>query len=189
MSYSFDLSDLRRDGPVSLSHQITDRIVSAIERGDLQPGARLPSTRALAAEAEVNHLTAVRVFQRLAATGYVTSRPRSGTFVRRMAPPSATTDSEDWQLAALPPRPPVATGFLDTVRRARRADVIPLAVGWPDPQLVPTKQLAALAHEVLADAADEATEYGEPEGAWSLRVALADRGRLLGFATDAELDV
>src|SRR3954470_17898747 len=103
MSYRVDLGDLRRDVETSVTQQIVDRVMAAIESGALAPGARLPSTRTVATDAGVNHLTAVRAMRHLADSGYVASVPRSGTFVRR-----ARRGAADWQLPALPPRPDTA---------------------------------------------------------------------------------
>src|ERR671916_213848 len=38
MSYKMNLSDLKRDGDVSLTQQLVDRFVAAIESGELPPG-------------------------------------------------------------------------------------------------------------------------------------------------------
>ena len=73
MSYKLDLSDLQRDGDVSITQQLVDRFAAAIEAGELEPGEKLPPTRALAADAGINHLTAARVYRRLAEQGYVTA--------------------------------------------------------------------------------------------------------------------
>ena len=66
MSYKIDLSDLKRDGAVSLTQQLADRFAAAIESGELEPGEKLPPTRELAELVGVNHLTAARVYRRLA---------------------------------------------------------------------------------------------------------------------------
>jgi DNA-binding transcriptional regulator YhcF (GntR family) len=50
MSYKLNLSDLKRDGDVSITQQLVDRFSAAIEGGDLEPGSKLPPTRELAAE-------------------------------------------------------------------------------------------------------------------------------------------
>jgi len=66
MSYKVDLSDLMRSGEVSLTQQLVDRFAAAIDSEVLEPGEKLPTTRALAAEAGINHLTAAREYRRLA---------------------------------------------------------------------------------------------------------------------------
>ena len=97
MSNKLDLSDLERDAAVSLTQQLVDRFVDAIETVTLEPGEKLPTTRALAAEAGVNHLTAARVYRRLAELGYVTATVGRGTFVRSLVPAAADEQGDDWQ--------------------------------------------------------------------------------------------
>src|SRR3954454_7362907 len=105
MSYKLDLSHLDRDGDVSITQQLVDLFAQAIESGELDPGEKLPTTRALAAEAGVNHLTAARGYRRLAELGYVTATVGRGTFVRTMVPAAADEQGDDWQVWAMPDRP------------------------------------------------------------------------------------
>ena len=85
MSYKLNLSGLQRASDVSLTQQLVERFSRAIESGELEPGEKLPPTRQLAAEVGVNHLTAARVYRRLAELGYVTASVGRGTFVRTLA--------------------------------------------------------------------------------------------------------
>src|SRR5438128_6241223 len=105
MSYKIDLSDIERDGAQSITQQLVDRFTRAIDEGLLDPGEKLPTTRALAADAGVNHLTAARVYRRLAELGYVTATVGRGTFVRTLAPAAAEERGDDWQAYVLPDRP------------------------------------------------------------------------------------
>ena len=41
MSYKLDLSDLERDGDVSITQQLVDRFSAAIDAGELEPGSKL----------------------------------------------------------------------------------------------------------------------------------------------------
>src|ERR671916_3406290 len=106
MSHKVDLSELKRDADVSLTQQLVDLFAAAIESGELEPGEKLPTTRALAAEAGVNHLTAARVYRRLAELGYVTATVGRGTFVRALTPAAVEDIGDDWQIYALPDHPP-----------------------------------------------------------------------------------
>lgn len=65
----------------TLPEQIADRIASLIERGDLTPGARLPSERELARIFGVNRLAVREAAHRLEARGLVTVRRGAGSFV------------------------------------------------------------------------------------------------------------
>src|SRR3954462_4132197 len=105
MSHKLNLSHLERDAPVSLTQQLVDRFTDAIENSALEPGEKLPTTRALAAEAGVNHLTAARVYRRLAELGYVTATVGRGTFVRSLVPAAVEEQGDDWQAWALPELP------------------------------------------------------------------------------------
>ena len=66
MSHKIDLSTFTRHGNVSLTQQLVDRFAAAIDSGEELEQGRLPPTRELAAEVSVNHLTAARVYRRLA---------------------------------------------------------------------------------------------------------------------------
>src|SRR3954465_4664393 len=105
MSHKLNLSDLQREGPVSVTQQLVDRFVEAIETVALEPGEKLPTTRALAAEAGINHLTAAPAYRRLAELGYATARVARGPFVRAPAPAADERHGDDWQIYALPDRP------------------------------------------------------------------------------------
>src|SRR5919107_5081861 len=102
MSHKVDLSQLERDGAVSITQQLVDRFRDAIETSVLEPGEKLPTTRALAQDAGVNHLTAARVYRRLAELGYVTATVGRGTFVRALVPAASEEQGDDWQAWAMP---------------------------------------------------------------------------------------
>src|SRR5215213_4402274 len=132
-SHNINLSDIERDGERSVTQQLVDRFASLIDAGELAPGTKLPTTRALAEEAGVNPLTAARVYRRLGELGYTTATVGRGTFVRTRPPVSGATtaDANDdaWQLAALPHRSPsYAEQMLqESFRSPERDDVIATA--------------------------------------------------------------
>jgi DNA-binding transcriptional MocR family regulator len=187
-SYKLDLSDLDREGEVSITQQLVDRISAAIEAGELDPGAKLPPTRELAARAEVNHLTAARVYRKLAELGYVTAQVGRGTFVRNLAPAGSAAHGDDWQVYALPPDEISYSEqvLADTFSLAGRDDVISLAVGWPSPSTYPTGQLASITAEVFEEVGGQALSYLPAEGLFDLREQIAARGREYGYAEDAD---
>src|SRR5918912_3994771 len=104
MSYKLDLTTLDRRARASITQQIVDLVVAAIDDGRLGPGAKLPTTRELAEAAGVNHLTAARAYRRLAEQGYVTATVGRGTFVRSHPAGIGHGDGDEWQELALPPR-------------------------------------------------------------------------------------
>ena len=78
--------DLDRAGSVPLYRQLYDELRGAILSGRMAGGARLPSTRGLAAELGVARLTVLEAFEQLYADGYVEGRSGSGAYVVRELP-------------------------------------------------------------------------------------------------------
>ncbi len=184
MSYKMDLSDIDRDGAVSITRQLIDRFVTAIEAGELAPEEKLPPTRALAAAAGVNHLTAARVYRKLAEEGYVTATVGRGTFVRALAPAAADEQGDDWQSYVLPDREASYQEEIlsDAFRLARQKGMISLATGFPSPRFHPTKELAEHAAQAFAEEGRDVIAYTNPEGLLALRERLAESGVRRGFA-------
>lgn len=188
MSYKLDLTTLDREAGASITQQIVDLIVAAIEDGSLRPGAKLPTTRELAQQASVNHLTAARAYRRLAEGGYVTATVGRGTFVRAHPAGIAHGDGDEWQELALPPR---AVSYAeqvleDSIRLANEPGVISLATGFPSPRRYPVADVAAIARDILDSHGTEALSYLPAEGLAELRETLGERGRRAGFAAGAE---
>src|SRR5918996_1424336 len=188
MSYKLDLSHLQRDGEVSITQQLVDRISAAIESGEVEPGAKLPPTRELAAEAGVNHLTAARVYRKLAELGYVAASVGRGTFVRALTPASSASHGDDWQAYSLPHDETTYSEQIlaDTFSLAGRDDVISLAIGWPAPSTYPTEEVARITADVFAEEGGNALSYLPAEGLFDLREQIASRGRTYGYAQDAD---
>ncbi len=69
-------------GDVPIYQQIRNQIVVAIASGQLAPGDKLPTIRALAEEAGINMMTASRAYQQLKSEGYITTGRRDGATVR-----------------------------------------------------------------------------------------------------------
>ncbi len=187
MSYKRRLSDIRRDGPASVTSQIVDVFAAAIAAGELEPDAKLPPTRELAELAHVNHLTAARAYRRLAELGLVTARVGQGTFVRVGAQSGAGgppgREATDWQLYALPEQLETYGDRIlaEMFRQAGRDDVIPLMVGYPADELLPAERLAQATAETLAEHGARVHQYSDIEGAPELRAELARLHRAEGI--------
>src|SRR3954452_4300991 len=187
MSNKVVLTDLQREGSVSVTQQLVDRFVDAIETSTLEPGEKLPTTGALAADAGVNHLTAARVYRRLAELGYVTATVGRGTFVRSIVPAAAEEQGDDWQIWAMPDLPQSYAAQItdDAFRLATEPGVISLSTGWPSPALYPVDDLKRATELSLEEAGGSAFAYLTAEGLIDLREQIAVRGRSQGWAQDA----
>src|SRR5215467_14462872 len=89
----------------SMTHEVAATLRGRIAHGELRPGMRLPSERALAARLGVSRVTVVRALARLRLEGLVVTRHGSGSFV-------AATDRLLDAVAARPAGPahPTAAG-------------------------------------------------------------------------------
>lgn len=67
---------------VPIYQQIRNQVVLSIASGELSPGEKLPTVRALAEEAGINMMTASKAYQLLKSEGYITTGRREGAMVR-----------------------------------------------------------------------------------------------------------
>ncbi|WP_394553448.1 aminotransferase class I/II-fold pyridoxal phosphate-dependent enzyme [Agromyces sp. MMS24-JH15] len=102
---------------------IAASVARLITSGEVAPGERLPTVRALAAQLGVSPATVSQAWQALARAGLIESRGRAGSFVRRR--------DGTW----LPPRTQGLAGHLGPSR-------LDLSRGTPDPLLLPRLERA-----------------------------------------------
>lgn len=191
MSYKDELSGLQREGERSLTQQLVDVISSAIERGELEPDAKLPPTRELAELAGVNHLTAVRAYRRLRELGLVSAHVGRGTFVRGAGRPpelARAPDSISWQRYALPPTDET---YGDRVlgemhRQATMEGLIPLSVGYPSERLFPSAELGESFAAALAEEPGRALQYSDVQGLAELAEQIAELSAQRGAPEDPD---
>ena len=67
---------------VPIYQQIRNQVVVAVASGELRPGEKLPTIRALAEETGINMMTVSKAYQLLKAEGYITTGRRDGATVR-----------------------------------------------------------------------------------------------------------
>ena len=138
----------------------------AIRDGRLQGGARLPSTRALAADLGLARGTVTDAYAQLSAEGWLDARQGAATTVAEHAGGPA-------------PSP------VTTVAEARpRHDFQP---GSPDLSGFPRQAWSSAIRQVLRTLPDADLGYGDPSGHLALRSALAAYlGRVRGVVTDVD---
>jgi GntR family transcriptional regulator/MocR family aminotransferase len=99
---------LDRRAKLPLHVQLAEGLRRLILGGRIAPGARLPSTRALAEEHGIARATAVLAVEQLAAEGYVTARRGSGLYASAMLPEGSLQVPRRASPAAPSPAPPPA---------------------------------------------------------------------------------
>lgn len=67
---------------IPIYQQIRNQIVVAVASGELAPGEKLPTIRALAEETGINMMTVSKAYQLLKSEGYITTGRRDGATVR-----------------------------------------------------------------------------------------------------------
>jgi DNA-binding transcriptional MocR family regulator len=186
MSYKIDLSGLQA-GSRQTTQQLVRRFVEAIEAGEFAPGERLPTTRELARDAEVNPVTAARVYRRLAELGYVTATVGRGTFVRSLPPFASDELDDEWQSIALPGlRFPARERVVqEALRLSLSRDVVSLAAAYAASETIPAREIGAAAAAVIAEGPG-VLHYTDVEGVPELRDQLGELGRLRGFAAGGD---
>lgn len=78
------LIQIDRSSADTLYRQIYDQIRSAISKGALEEGDRLPSIRGLANDLGISHTTVEQAYLQLATEGFAVNKPRSGFVVARV---------------------------------------------------------------------------------------------------------
>ncbi len=158
---------------MSLSRQLAAALRAAISEGTLTAGARLPSSRTLAAELALARSTVVGVFEQLSAEGYIAAAPGSGHYVRaRSADNRAVPAVGDGAVASRPVSRQAA--LLRGLAPPQRGLPRPFELGHAeiDGRFITTwKRLAGRA---LAGRSRIEWGYGDPQGERRLRAAIAE---------------
>lgn len=158
------LVEFDRTGP-GLADRLTGALREAIVAGRLVAGARLPSSRDLAADLRLSRGVVVEAYERLVAEGRLVSRRGSGTTVapgepdRRNSGPAESGRGE-------PER--AEPEWAEPVNRVR-----PLRPGVPDLGMFPRTAWRRAYERALHQARAADLDYGDPAGAPRLRAELA----------------
>ncbi|MFI5593791.1 PLP-dependent aminotransferase family protein [Amycolatopsis sp. NPDC051758] len=149
-------------GRHGLRTSLTDALREAVRAGRLPPGARLPSSRTLAADLAIARNTVADAYAELVAEGWLTARQGSGTRVAQRAEPGRAPKAGTDRVALARPTPIRTPGT--------RFSLLP---GNPDLASFPRAQWLAAARRALTAAPHEALGYGDARGRIELRTALA----------------
>jgi GntR family transcriptional regulator/MocR family aminotransferase len=156
---------------------------AAILRQQLVAGSKLPSTRSVASELGIARNTVIAAFKQLAAEGYVSTTPGSGTFISTTLPEnpfSALTQNEEAYAGELMAPNDAASNLsrrgtqLTTYAAGARFEIQPFAPGDPDFSIFPLKLWQRIQNRVWRDARPELLDYGQAGGYLPLRSAIAE---------------
>jgi GntR family transcriptional regulator / MocR family aminotransferase len=143
---------LDRSLPEPLQAQLQRELRAAIRCGQLGPGERLPSSRALASELGVSRGLVLECYAQLQAEGFLSARAGAATRVAAGAQTPAAVRR------ITPPAPRLAVDF---------------RTGVPDLTSFPRHDWAWALREACRHASVAELDYGDPRGAVALRDVLA----------------
>ncbi|MFI5509385.1 PLP-dependent aminotransferase family protein [Mycobacterium sp. NPDC051804] len=148
-----------------LTDWLVGELRAAIDDGRLGPGARLPASRALAADLAVSRGVVVEAYRRLTDEGLVGGRGGGGTTVLHRPAQVPRSPRQSAMPAGGPPRLPrprlpIGEGF-------------DLSPGVPDLSAFPRNLWLRTERAVLTETPPEELGYGDPRGHPRLRAALA----------------
>ena len=159
--------------------QLADMIVGMVENGTLEPGARVPSVRAVSEQHRISISTALQAYRLLEERGVLIARPQSGFYIAP-ARSGALALPSTARARMKPSTVSISGAVAGLLEHASNASLVPLGCAVPDYQLLQSKRLdLALARAARQDGA-RYNVYCEPRGEASLRREIAKRAMRVG---------
>lgn len=164
-----------------LYEHLADELGSAIDRGALRAGDRLPSVRRLAQERSVSVATVLEAYLRLENAGLIEVRPKSGHFVRRRQA-GLTAEPRTPRACSTPSRVTVSDVYLKILEAMRDPELLPFGCATIDPQYLPIAQLNRIVTQVTREMTTVGARYEGAPGLLTLRRQIARRAVDTGVA-------
>jgi 2-aminoadipate transaminase len=150
---------------------------SAIARGELPSGSRLPPERELAQRLRISRTTVVSAYRELESRGLLRGYVGRGTFVCAAPEPTGTPFAWRGKIASAALRTSDST-LRDAMRHSSDARLLSLAAGEPAIDCFPTAAFQQAIDHVLTRHAHAVWTHGHTEGQPVLREAIAERFRV-----------
>lgn len=166
---------LDRGGPVPLYRQLYEQMRDLILCGRMGPGARLPSSRALAQDLGISRNTVSGAFDQLFAEGYIDSQVGSGSFVSmqlsQMTPSAKPPNGRVRQRKRGMSKRGSALSAMHATSKVRHAAFSP---SLPDTENFPFKEWTRLMSRTWRHPDATMLRAGDPAGYLPLRRAIAN---------------
>jgi GntR family transcriptional regulator / MocR family aminotransferase len=158
--------------------QIYDGCRAAILSGRLQPGQRLPSTRALAVELKISRLPVINAYEQLLHEGYIEGKVGAGTYVKGSIPDELTVpvlvgdsaERQDERARSLRTTGAYSPG---TNTSGEKELLGPFRVSLPALDHFPYQIWSRLVSRHAKNLSVDLMAYGDPAGLLTLREAIA----------------
>lgn len=166
--------ELHESADDPLYRQVYRQLRGKILSGELPKGAKLPSSRALAAEAGIGRITAIHAYKQLQAEGFIESRPGAGTFVADSISQMLPTEAGDQFQPHLSTWGRYIASSTEPERRDKFRLEIDFGFGRSFPHIFPYDIWRRLLARYLSTDDVMLSRYGSPVGFLPLREALAE---------------
>ncbi|HEV2404611.1 MAG TPA: PLP-dependent aminotransferase family protein, partial [Ktedonobacterales bacterium] len=170
--------ELAFDSATPLYRQISSWFQRSILSGQLQPGQRVPSTRALAKALRISRIPVLGAYELLIAEGYFHAYSGAGTCVSRSVPDPFLRPARDQLLDHIPIALDSRTGRTPSRRATGMRGPAPASLRTPrssgDLEHFPIGTWAKLVRRHADSISNETMGYGEPMGYWPFREAVAE---------------
>ncbi|MES2730119.1 MAG: PLP-dependent aminotransferase family protein [Bacteroidota bacterium] len=170
---------INKTSEVPIYLQIANGLIREIRRGIIQPGTKLPGTRAMAEALEVHRKTVVAAFEELHAQGWIETVASKGTFVSRVLP--EVNPQKLAQESKSPLSYAAKTGY---TLKSNPLTSLPLVMyngllgfndGFPDERLAPMEEIARTYRSIVKRSSARASlSYVDTQGNANLRNELSD---------------
>jgi DNA-binding transcriptional MocR family regulator len=169
---SIERQFVRTERPL-YSHLVS-LLETAIAKGDLPSGSRVPPERALAQRLKISRTTVVSAYRELESRGLLRGYVGRGTFVCAAPEPEGTPFAWRGKIAAAALRTSDST-LRDVVRNSSDARLLSLAAGGPALDRFPNEAFLEAVNHALATDSAAVWGHGPTEGQPALRTAIAER--------------
>src|SRR5262245_53130990 len=160
-----------------LYSHLVSLLETAIARGELPSGTRVPPERALAQQLKISRTTVVSAYRELEARGLLRGYVGRGTFVCAAPEPEGTPFAWRGKIAAAALRSSDST-MRDLVRYSSDARLLSLAAGAPALDKFPNEAYLEATRHALSSDPSAVWGHGPTEGQPALKNAIADRYNL-----------
>ncbi len=180
MSTLVSIAGLRAEGAPLRYEQIANALCQAIRSGQLKPGDKLPTVRALASDLGVSLTTVTTAFKSLAETGWTRGEVGRGTFVAERGACDPIAASVTMAGAHVRPRiksPWRRRTLVGLMERLRSSfpDAINCSFGGPGPSLLPLKVIKRQWLAAFDDVTNRDLQYKTVDPVEALREVLPAR--------------
>jgi DNA-binding transcriptional MocR family regulator len=157
-----------------LYSHLVSLLETAIAKGDLPSGTRVPPERALARQLKISRTTVVSAYRELESRGLLRGYVGRGTFVCAAPEPEGTPFAWRGKIAAAALRSSDST-LRDLVRHSSDARLLSLAAGEPALDRFPNEAFLEATRHALSNDPSAVWGHGPTEGQPALKHAIAER--------------